>query len=85
MCTSGDMSTSGLSSAILDLLLPVRSDSIAGITVGLLDSENIDLAVGIALLLCVHVLGFRHEEVVTPFTNENVTPSDFSPVVPVVS
>jgi len=30
-------------------------------------------------------LEFPHEEVVTLFTNENVTPSDFSPVVPVVS
>jgi len=39
-----------LAPAILDLLLPVRSDSIVGITVGLLDSENIDIAVGIALL-----------------------------------
>jgi len=84
MCTSGDTSTSGLATAILDLSLPVRSDSIVGITVGLLDAENIGLAVGIALLLCVK-LEFPHEEVVTLFTNENVTPSDFSPVVLVVS
>jgi len=53
MCTSRDMSTSGLAAAILDLSLPVRSDSIVGITVGLLDPENIGLAVGIAMLLCV--------------------------------
>jgi len=78
------MSTSGLAAAILDLTLPVRSDSIVGITVGLLDPENIGLAVGIALLLCMQ-LEFPHKEVVTLFTNENVTPSDFSPVVPVVS
>jgi len=42
------MSTSGLAAAILDLSLPVRSDSIVGITVGLLDPKNIALAVGIA-------------------------------------
>jgi len=40
MCTSEDMSTSGLAAAILDLSLPVRSDSIVGITVGLLDPET---------------------------------------------
>jgi len=78
------MSTSGLAAAILDLSLPVRSDSIVGITVGLLDPEIIGSAVEIALLLCVQ-LEFPHEEVVTLFTNENVTPSDFSPVFPVVS
>jgi len=39
----------------LDLSLPVRSDSIVGITVGLLDPENIGLAVGIALLFCVQL------------------------------
>jgi len=76
MCTSGDMSTSGLAAAILNLLLPVRSDSILRITVGLLDPEKVGLAVGIALLLCVQ-LEFPHEEVVTLFTNENGTPSDF--------
>jgi len=80
MCTSGNMTTS----AILDLSLPIRSNSNVGITVGLLDAENIGLAVGIALLLCVQ-LEFPHEEVVTLFTNENATPSDFSPVVPLVS
>jgi len=84
MCTSGDMNTSELAAAILDLSLPVMSDSIVGITVWLLDPENIDLGVGIALLLCVQ-LEFPYEEVVTTFTNENGTPSDFSPVVPVVS
>jgi len=61
-----------LAAAILDLLLPVRSDSIVDITVELLDSENIGLAVGIALLLCVQ-LEFPHEKVVTLFTNENPT------------
>jgi len=84
MCTSGDMSTSGLAAAILDLSFLVRSDSIEGITVGLLDTNNIGLAVGIALLSCVQ-LEFPHEEVLTLFTNKNGTPSDFSPVVPVVS
>jgi len=84
MCTSGDMSTSGFAAAILDVSTPVRSDSIVGITVGLLDPENIGIAVGIALLLCVR-LEFPHEEVVTLFTYENGTPFDFSPVVPVVS
>jgi len=84
MCTSGDMSTSRLAAAILDLLLPVKPDSIVGITVGLLDLESIGLSVRIALLLCVQ-LEFPHEEVVTLFTNENGTSSDFSPVVPVVS
>jgi len=84
MCTSGDMNTSGLAVAILDLSLPVRPDSIVGITVRLLDPENLGLAVGIALLLCIQ-LEFPHEEVDTLFTNENGTPSDFSPVVPVVS
>jgi len=85
MYTSGDFSTSGLTATILDLPLPVRSDSIVGITVGLLDPENIGLAVGIVLLLFVGLqLKFPHEEVVTLFTNENST-SDFSPVVPVVS
>jgi len=49
------MSTSGLAAAILDVSLPVSSDSIVGITVGLLDPENIGLAVGIALILCVQV------------------------------
>jgi len=68
----------------LDLSLPVRSDSVVGITVGLLDPENIGLAVGNALLLCVQ-LEFPHEEVVTLFTKENGIPFDFSPVVPVVS
>jgi len=67
----------------LDLSLPVKSDGIVGITVGLLDAVNIGLAVGIALLLCVQ-LEFPHDEVVTLFKNENGTPSDFSPVVPVV-
>jgi len=51
MCTSGDMCTSRLAAAIWDLLLPVRSDSIVGITVGLLDPELIGITVGIALLL----------------------------------
>jgi len=78
------MGISGLAAAILDLSLPCRSDSIDGITVGLLDPKNIGLAVGIALLSCVQ-LEFPYEEVVTLFTNENGTPSDFSPVVPVVS
>jgi len=84
MCTSGDMSTSGLAAAILDILLPVRSNSIASIAVGLLEPENISLGVGIALLSCVQ-LEFSHEEVVTLFTNENGTPSDFSRTVPIVS
>jgi len=82
MCASGDMSTSGLAATILDLSLPVWSDSIVDITVVLLDPENTGLAVGIALLLCVQ-LEFPH--VVTLFTNENDTPSDFLPVVLVVS
>jgi len=72
MCTSGDLSYSGLAAAILDLSLPVRSDSIVDITVILLDPKNIALAVGIALLSCVQ-LEFRHEEVFTLFTNENGT------------
>jgi len=70
------MSTSGLAATILDLSLPVTLDSIVGSTVGLLDTENVGLAVGIALLSCVQ-LQFSHEEVVTLFTNENGTPSDF--------
>jgi len=70
MCTSGDVTTSGLAAAILDLSLPVRSVGIVGITVGLQDPENIGLAIGIALLLCVQV-EFPHEELVTLFTNEN--------------
>jgi len=53
MCTNEDMSTSGLVAAILDLSLPVRSDSIVCITIVLLDPENIGLAVGITLLSCV--------------------------------
>jgi len=65
---------------MLDLSLPVRSDSIVDITVWLLDPENIGLAVGIALLLCVQ-LEFPHEEVVTLCSKENGTQSDFSPVV----
>jgi len=73
-----------LATAILDLSLPVRSDSIVGITVGLLNPKNIGLAVGIALLSCV-LLEFRHEEVATLFINENGASSDFSPVVQVVS
>jgi len=47
----------------LDLSLPVRSDSFVGITVGVLDSENIGLAVGIALQSYVQ-LEFPHQEVV---------------------
>jgi len=47
------MNTFGLAATILDLSLPVRSDSILGITVGLLHPENIGLTVGIALLSCV--------------------------------
>jgi len=50
MCTSGDNNTSGLATAISDLSLSVMSDSIVGITVGLLNPENIGLAVEIALL-----------------------------------
>jgi len=84
MCTSGDMTTSGLAETLLDLSLPVRSDSILGITIRLLDPENIGLAVGIALLLCVQ-LEFPHEKEITLFTNKNGTPSEFSTVVPVVS
>jgi len=49
------MSTSGLAAAILDSSLPVRLDSIVDITVGLLNPENIGLAVGIALLSCVQL------------------------------
>jgi len=82
--TSGDTNTSGLAAAILDLKLLVRSDTTLGITVGLLEPENMRLAVGISLLLCVQQ-DFPRAEVVTLFTNENGTPSDFSPVVPVVS
>jgi len=78
------VNTSVFAATILDLSLPYTSNSIVGITVGLLDPDNIGLAVGIALLLCAQ-LECPHEEVVTQFTNENVTPSDFSPVVPVVS
>jgi len=55
MCKSGDMSTSGLAATILDLSLPVRSDSMVGISVGLMDPKNIGLAVGIALLSCVQL------------------------------
>jgi len=88
LCASVDFGTSGLAAAILNLSLPVRSDSIVGITVVftgvLLDPKNIGLAVANALLSCVQ-LEFRHEEVVTLFINENGTPADFSPVVPVVS
>jgi len=73
-----------IAATILELSLPVRSGSIVGIIVRLLDPENIGLAVGIALLFCVQ-LEFPHEEVVILFTNENGTPFDFSPVVPVVS
>jgi len=73
VCISGDMSTSGLAAAILDLSLPIRLESIVGMTVRLLDANNIGLSVGIALLLCVQ-LEFPHEEVVTLFTNEKGTP-----------
>jgi len=83
-CVQVEMSTSGLAAAILDLSLPVRSHSIVGFTVGLLDPKNIGLAVGIALLSYVQ-LEFPHEVVVTLITNENSTPSDFSPVFPVMS
>jgi len=55
MCTSRDMSTSVLAAAILDLSLPVMSHSIVGVIVVLLDSKNIGLAVGIALLTYVQV------------------------------
>jgi len=81
---SGDMNTSGVATDILDFSLPVRSDSIVCTTVGLLDPRSIGLAVWIALLSYVQ-LEFPHEEVVALFTNENGAPSDFSPVVPVVS
>jgi len=49
------MSTSGLAAAILDLSLPVRSDSIVDTSVGLLDPENIGSAIEIALLSHVHM------------------------------
>jgi len=55
MSTSGDMSSFGLVAAMLDLSLPVKSDSIVDITVGLLEPQNIGLAVVIALLSCVQV------------------------------
>jgi len=55
MCTSGDKSTSGLAAAILHLSLLVRSDSIVGITVGLLNSKNKGSAVKIALVLCIQL------------------------------
>ena len=84
MCTSGDMRTSGLAAAILTLSLPVRSDSIVSITIELLDPDNIDLAVGIALLSCVQV-ELPMKKSFTLFTDKNGTPSNFSPVVPVVS
>jgi len=54
------MSTSGLAAAILDLSLPVGSDSIVDITVRLMDLKNIGLAVGIALL-SHHVFKWRYE------------------------
>jgi len=73
LCTSGYLSTSGLAATILNLSLPVSSDSIVGITVWLLDLNNIGLADGTALLLCVQ-LEFSHEEVITLLTNENGTP-----------
>jgi len=38
------MSTFGLAAAILDLSLLVKLNSIVGITIGLLDPENIGLA-----------------------------------------
>jgi len=41
MCTSEDMSISGFAAAILDLSLPIRSDSIVGIAIELLDPKNI--------------------------------------------
>jgi len=57
MCSSKD-NTFDLATAILDLSLPVKSDSIVGITVGLLDPEIIELAVGITLLLCEQLYSF---------------------------
>jgi len=56
MCTSGDMSNSGLAAAIWDLSLPVKSDSIVGITVELLDSENIEF--GMLELHCSFVYNY---------------------------
>jgi len=47
------MSTYGLAAAISDLSLPVRSDSIVGITVGLLEPKSMGIAVRIALLYCI--------------------------------
>jgi len=67
---------SGLAAAILDLSLPVRADSIVGINVLLLNPQNIGFVVEFALLLCTQ-LELPHEEVVTLFTNENGTPSNF--------
>ena len=47
---SGDIGTSGLEATILDLPLPVWSDSICTNLIRLLDLENVGLAVGILFL-----------------------------------
>jgi len=49
LSTSLDISTSGLNSAILDFLLPVKSCNIYSRFIGLVDLENIDFAFQIVL------------------------------------
>jgi len=49
------MSTSGLVAAILDFKLPVGSHSISRSLVGLLDPENIGIAIKIVLVSCLQV------------------------------
>jgi len=56
MCTSGDMRTSGLAAAILDLSLPVRLDSIVGITQGLNPCSKYSRSLGLALALAIHTM-----------------------------
>jgi len=51
--TSKYKTTSGLTAAILDFLLPVWSDNIPSGPIGFRDSENIGIAVDIAFLTCL--------------------------------
>jgi len=55
MSTSRDIRISRLEAAILDLWLPVTSDSIPNSTVRFLAPENMGVAVGMSLLLCLQV------------------------------
>jgi len=60
------MGTSGFYAAILDFQQPVRSHSISSSPIGLLDHENIGIAVRMLLLSCLQIEIYVFQDLMPP-------------------